>query len=1086
MNLGFDLVDDPDGSRYAINDDAPTSASMREGARDTVRRAPSADEKKIKRRIQRQAASDVVEVDDVEEYKKEHPDADVATCGTCGRSWDDSISTSTTPVPSGRCPFEYEHDDEDEDDGSKEGALLAAMSDPRRTEPELRILAAELDRIRSGRRLARLTLAQVEEADGVIHDHLTPVLTHVRHTEATDWLGRVAYGPQDADDDDDAAILDDHENGFHDDEPHGGCPKCEGSSKSASLEHQVATEANMWFRRVASEVKADHEEFAEQAQGMAKRVAGSFGPRANQARREFLTQVSFLHRQASRTAATPSDVCPKCGAKTDPVVYGDTLKAECEECGWTGSKTKTAEIGPNHVKPWDIPEVKQEAIEEQEGQNGYGESSLEEEPVDMEPLNAEDWEDGESHAVPSTRAPNVTARRKTAVSLTNVGIDRDSGNGTGTDPSGKKVQFRLSEEDKKALSAVLYSDLAVNFSGVDVDQADIITTARRTASEGGSTCKQCGDPIERDPAGEDPRTWHHTNGEKHDHEAEPGEGAKESRRRVMAEGGSTCSVCGDPCTRDPEGEEPRTWHHTNGEKHDHEAKPSGGGEKESHRRTAINDVGTCGSCGKTIYPVRWLGQTFWADRKHAYGENPGGQSIKCPNHDHGHHPDDPEMERKYVRMDMRSSKTAVERTWPCKQCGAIVTSWGHGEDTECDKCGAQYNAFGQRLRDDWRGNSSNYDEDMGDMEGFERQQLANESYGSRRVTASRSLSEIAKEIRMDWRPPNYAAAPYLDAMRDLNSINDMYGADSGKTIVAYFLNNASSWRGETAKRVKAELKAMLKTGSKDKPNGNAESGLPLEPEGEDVERTMWPWEIKKKTEGAQGDFMHGQNCGEPTKNGPCTKTLGHGGGHSAKQASVTAGWEGDLDKDIFSGGIDNVTKGMLQSVLEALSPANRAKFTAMPLEQAVDLGWKLVTKTRASKDAALSRDCTNGNHSSCTATSCSCPHHKRSQKSGACDDGDHGDCKMDGCPCSCHSKSASKTAAAPTHVVVDETDGTTMGQDSTGAFFTKETATAFANQRNSNLKGEPTFKVYKLTTASKQEQFRSRVQANLVHMGETR
>ena len=37
-----------------------------------------------------------------------------ATCGTCGRSWDDTISTSVTPVPSGRCPWEYEHDSERE------------------------------------------------------------------------------------------------------------------------------------------------------------------------------------------------------------------------------------------------------------------------------------------------------------------------------------------------------------------------------------------------------------------------------------------------------------------------------------------------------------------------------------------------------------------------------------------------------------------------------------------------------------------------------------------------------------------------------------------------------------------------------------------------------------------------------------------------------------------------------------------------------------------------------------------------------------------------------------------------------------
>lgn len=32
-----------------------------------------------------------------------------ATCGHCGLSWDDGKSTSWTPAPSGRCPFEYFH-----------------------------------------------------------------------------------------------------------------------------------------------------------------------------------------------------------------------------------------------------------------------------------------------------------------------------------------------------------------------------------------------------------------------------------------------------------------------------------------------------------------------------------------------------------------------------------------------------------------------------------------------------------------------------------------------------------------------------------------------------------------------------------------------------------------------------------------------------------------------------------------------------------------------------------------------------------------------------------------------------------------
>lgn len=36
-----------------------------------------------------------------------------ATCGTCGRTWDDSAVTSMTPVPSGRCPFEAFHDAEE-------------------------------------------------------------------------------------------------------------------------------------------------------------------------------------------------------------------------------------------------------------------------------------------------------------------------------------------------------------------------------------------------------------------------------------------------------------------------------------------------------------------------------------------------------------------------------------------------------------------------------------------------------------------------------------------------------------------------------------------------------------------------------------------------------------------------------------------------------------------------------------------------------------------------------------------------------------------------------------------------------------
>jgi hypothetical protein len=73
----------------------------------------------------------------------------------------------------------------------------------------------------------------------------------------------------------------------------------------------------------------------------------------------------------------------------------------------------------------------------------------------------------------------------------------------------------------------------------------------------------------------------------------------------------------------------------------------------------------------------------------------------------------------------------------------------------------------------------------------------------------RSLSTIADEIIRDWRPMNFAARPYASAMLSLDSINDTYISDSGRSVVGYFLSNSKTWRGPTAQRIKAELRAML-------------------------------------------------------------------------------------------------------------------------------------------------------------------------------------------------------------------------------------------------------------------------------------
>lgn len=78
------------------------------------------------------------------------------------------------------------------------------------------------------------------------------------------------------------------------------------------------------------------------------------------------------------------------------------------------------------------------------------------------------------------------------------------------------------------------------------------------------------------------------------------------------------------------------------------------------------------------------------------------------------------------------------------------------------------------------------------------------------ANTNRPLHEIAREIKQDWKNLSPYAKPYVDAMACLDKITDNYGLDSAKSVVLYFLCNAGTWRGETAKRVKAELKAISK------------------------------------------------------------------------------------------------------------------------------------------------------------------------------------------------------------------------------------------------------------------------------------
>lgn len=58
---------------------------------------------------------------------------------------------------------------------------------------------------------------------------------------------------------------------------------------------------------------------------------------------------------------------------------------------------------------------------------------------------------------------------------------------------------------------------------------------------------------------------------------------------------------------------------------------------------------------------------------------------------------------------------------PCDRCGTILYRYRGQGDISCPNCDANYNCFGQRLRDDLhtRINPSEYDDDIDDLTGDE-------------------------------------------------------------------------------------------------------------------------------------------------------------------------------------------------------------------------------------------------------------------------------------------------------------------------------------------------------------------------------
>lgn len=78
------------------------------------------------------------------------------------------------------------------------------------------------------------------------------------------------------------------------------------------------------------------------------------------------------------------------------------------------------------------------------------------------------------------------------------------------------------------------------------------------------------------------------------------------------------------------------------------------------------------------------------------------------------------------------------------------------------------------------------------------------------MAKERYLKDIAADIKKDWKSWRTSAAePYIRAMSEMYTIHENYYMETGEGIVQYFLSNASTWRGETARNIKSELNNLL-------------------------------------------------------------------------------------------------------------------------------------------------------------------------------------------------------------------------------------------------------------------------------------
>ncbi len=377
----------------------------------------------------------------------------------------------------------------------REAQILQAMGNA--TLPEQQRLMGDLNTVRQTIAAIERGDREVDLANAVVREHLTPVMAHsFGLSRQTDWIDEIVTT---------ASIND--------------------------IGQAMTVEATLWFQGRHASVLADQHEFTLQAEGAAHHHASAYGSQARVAARAFLDHVAHLYRRASDGGASDSGVAESQLPVVDPEKDTEVLdnfqpevapenQAAFNEAEGDGTKDIVQTQGARST-------IANMGTCMYEGEGGCSGSvvqiSSRSEGTAYVCYGHEDryWEERNAR----------NASRKVAIDTSDI-----DASGPATDVS-DEVMRRLRAANPDWDDDKLWAE------------TDRITTrllakgSRRTAGEvppefkaeqkgeggeGGSTCSVCGDKIAKNPEGDG---YHHDNGEKHDHEAKAG-GSKESAKKV--------------------------------------------------------------------------------------------------------------------------------------------------------------------------------------------------------------------------------------------------------------------------------------------------------------------------------------------------------------------------------------------------------------------------------------------------------------------------------------------------------------------------------------------------------------------------